>query len=225
MFGKIGIRRKRVIRCVLLALCFVCLLCLAGCQSSDRKEVYFNSSGIDRATVTYNASTNSTKVSYAVAVENNTIYDIQETSITFGLYKDGVRIGQKSYSYDRVIKHGDDYEGNFNFSEDGEVDAVRFEGWTPKFRSFWGTYKIWLIVLISVTSVAVLVYIIIMIVQDFDLSDVIEDWEVIVSILVICGGGSVFGFVNSWVSGLLVLGAFVVFAVVVSVAHFIKEAV
>ena len=220
MFGKFGKLQKVIRGFCLIALCLCGLFCFVGCQSTDKAEVYFDSSAIENATVVYNASINATKVTFPVAFENNTIYDIKEASITFALYKDGVQVVQKSYSYNKVIKHGDAYEGKFSFSYDGEIDAVKYERWEPRYRSFWGTYKIWLIVLISVTSVAVLVYIISVFAFDFDLSD--DGW-VIILLICVSSGGLIGGFIESWVSGLLVLGALVVFSLAALVTHLIKE--
>ena len=221
---------KKFVICVVLTLFVLSFLFVfTGCQSTDKTESYFNSAGIENATIDYNSALNQTKVSFAVSFRNDTIYDIDKVSIKFSFYKGNEYVGQETYSYSKVIKHGKEYTGVFSFTVNEEIDSVRYETWNATHRSFWETYKIWFIVLICLIGVAALIYIAVMIAEDLELFDTIEaiadffeehGW-VMVS-LIIPVGFAIWGAVTSWVPVLLVLGGVLSFVVIALLAHLIK---
>ena len=221
--------RKFVICTALFLLLLSLLFVFTGCQSTDKTESYFNSAGTKKATFNYNEVLHQTKVSYGVEFRNDTIYDIEKVAIKFSFYKGGEYVGQETYTYDQVIKHGDEYIGTFSFTVNKEIESIQYEGWNAEYQSFWDTYKGWFIVLIVLTGVAALIYIAIMIAEDLDLSDPIEaigdffeehGW-VLISLLIPIGFAA-WGAVTSWVPVLLVSGGIVAFIVIALLAHLIK---
>ena len=224
----INIKRIMIIF-TLFVLLLVLIVVFTGCQSTDKTESYFNSAGTEKATFNYNEVLHQTKVSYGVGFRNDTIYDIGKVAIKFSFYKGGEYVGQETYTYDKVIGHGDEYDGTFFFTVNEEIDSIQYEGWKAEYKSFWDTYKVWFIVLIVLTGVAALIYIAIMIAEDLDLFDTVEaigdffeehGW-VLISLLIPIGF-AVWGAVTSWVPVLLVLGGIVSFIVIGLLAHLIK---
>ena len=213
---------KRFLICVALTLLlFSLLFVFTGCQSTDKTESYFDSAGIESATIDYNSALNQTKVSFGGAFRNDTIYDINTVAIKVSFYKGNEYVGQETYSYDIVIKHGDEYMGVLSFTVNEVVDSIRYETWNAEYKSFWETYKKWFIVLIVLTAVASIIYIAIMIAEDLDLSDTVdavadffEEHGWVLFSLFVPIGFAIWGAVTSWVPVLLVLGGLASFIVI-----------
>lgn len=228
---KIKIIKRITLLFGLIFLLFVSIFSLSGCQSTDKNESYFNTSNIEHAKIEYDSKNNQTKVKWSTTLTNNTIYNFNSFSVTFELYNNSVLIETKTFNYNQSVKHGADYTGFFNFYVENEIDSIEFVSWTANYDSFWETYKTWFIVMIIITGVASLIYIMIMIIQDLDLSDTFDEivfffedhiWVsiclIIPPILV-----TIWGLVVSyWVPILIVLGSVVVFVLVALIAHLIK---
>lgn len=218
---------KRILSVFLLVLIgFICLSLFAGCQSTDKSESYLDTSGIEYTRFEYDSTNNQTKITWATTLTNDTIYNFSGFSVKFRLYNNSSLISTETYNYSRGVKHGGSYTGAFNFSADGEIDAIEYVSWSANYNSFWETYKIWFIVTIVIVSVASLIYIILMIVEDLELDDVGEffaDHAWIASFLIIPLAGSIWGIVTSyWVSVLIVLGGIVAFVLIALLAHLIR---
>ena len=222
---------KRILSFFLFVLIgFICFSFLAGCQSTDKSESYFDTSGIEYTKFEYDSTTNQTKITWATTLTNNTIYNFNSFSVRFKLYKNSSLISTETYNYSRGVKHGGSYTGAFNFYASGEIDTIEYDSWSANYNSFWDTYKIWFIVTIVVVAVASLIYIILMIVLDFDLEeafeeivDFVEDHLWILIFLVIPLGGTIWGIITSyWVPILIVLGGVIAFVLVALLAHLIK---
>lgn len=215
---------------MLILMLFTCTGLLAGCQSTDKAESYFDTNQIAYSKFEYDANTNQTKVIWSTTLTNSTIYNIAGFNVTFRLYKNSTLIDTETYDYNRGIKHGANYAGNFNFYTENEIDSIEFQSWTANYNSIWETYKIWFIVMISLAGVSALIYIIVMIIEDLELSDAfdaIEDffedhaWVAVCFLIPIAG--AVWGIVASyWVPILIVLGGVISFVVLILIAHLIK---
>lgn len=148
---------------------------LSACdQSTDKSESYFDTSGIASTKCEYDSVNNTTKVVWASTLTNGTIYNIKGFSVTFKLYNNSILVGTQTYHYSTSIKHGKDYMGAFNFICENEVNSIEYISWSADYDSFWGTYKIWFIATLVIVLVASLIYIIFMIIEDFDLSDTVD---------------------------------------------------
>lgn len=222
---------KRI--CSVLGLVLVALMLVVpftGCGSTDKSQSFFDSSNIEFATFEYNEEIDQTYAVWTGRLKNDTIYNFNSFSITFELYRDSELVGNETYNYNCLVKHGAEYTGNFTLYADGRIEAMEFDSWSANYVSFWDTYKIWFIVTIALVSIAAIIYIIVMIVQDLDLSDsfdaiveFFEDYVWVVAFAVIPIAGTIWGIITAyWVPILIVLGGLIAFIIVALVAHLIK---
>ena len=216
---------------LLMVVLVISTVFLTGCQSTDKKESYFDTTGIEYSIFEYDPNTNQTRVIWATTLTNDTIWNFNSFSVTFNLYQDSILVKTETYNYDVSVRHGADYTGKFNFYADNEIDSIEYVSWTANYSSFWETYKIWFIVMISLASVASLIYIIVMIIEDLELSDtfdaIAEFFEdhawVAFCILIPLIGGGIWGIVGSyWVPILIVLGGIIAFVLIALIAHLVK---
>lgn len=211
-------------------LLFVCMLCISGCQSTNKSDSFFDYSKFEPANFEYDEETNKTKVIFNATLTNNTIYNFNNFSITLKLHSGSSIVSTKTYNYDLGVKNGDSYTGYFNFYANGQIDSIEYVSWAANYSSFWETYKIWFIVSIILVSVAFVIYLIFMIIEDLELSDTFKaivdffeehSWGFIC--LLIPFGGAIWGIISShWVPVLIVVGAIISFALLVLTAHLIK---
>lgn len=200
---------------------------LSACdQSTDKSESYFDTSGIASTKCEYDSVNNTTKVVWASTLTNGTIYNIKGFSVTFKLYNNSILVGTQTYHYSTSIKHGKDYMGAFNFICENEVNSIEYISWSADYDSFWGTYKIWFIATLVIVLVASLIYIIFMIIEDFDLSDTVDflrDHGWLFAVLIAPLAGAIWGVVESyWVPVLIVLGGLVALVLIILLAHLIQ---
>ncbi len=200
---------------------------LSACdQSTDKSESYFDTSGIASTKCEYDSVNNTTKVVWASTLTNGTIYNIKGFSVTFKLYNNSILVGTQTYHYSTSIKHGKDYMGAFNFICENEVNSIEYISWSADYDSFWGTYKIWFIATLVIVLVASLIYIIFMIIEDFDLSDTVDflrDHGWLFAVLIAPLAGTIWGLVESyWVPVLIVLGGLVALVLIILLAHLIQ---
>ena len=200
---------------------------LSACdQSTDKSESYFDTSGIASTKCEYDSVNNTTKVVWASTLTNGTIYNIKGLSVTFKLYNNSILVGTQTYHYSTSIKHGKDYMGAFNFICENEVNSIEYISWSADYDSFWGTYKIWFIATLVIVLVASLIYIIFMIIEDFDLSDTVDflrDHGWLFAVLIAPLAGAIWGLVESyWVPVLIVLGGLVALVLIILLAHLIQ---
>lgn len=199
----------------------VCMLCMSGCQSTDKSDSFFDYSQFEQATFEYNEETNKTKVVFNATLTNNTIYNFNSFSVKLNLYSDSNIVNIETYNYDRGVKNGDSYTGHFNFHANGQIDSIEYVSWTANYSSFWDTYKIWFIVSIILASIAFVVYLVFMIIDDLELSDTVD--AIGIAILFIPLGGAIWGIISSnWVPILIVVGAIISFVLLGLIAHLIK---
>ena len=223
--------RRLYLLFLLIVVLIISTVFFTGCQSTDKKESYFDTTVIEHSTFEYDLDTNQTRVIWATTLTNDTIWNFNSFSVTFNLYQDSILVKTETYNYDVNVRHGADYTGKFNFYADNEIDSIEYVSWTANYSSFWETYKIWFIVMISLASVASLIYIIVMIIEDLELSDtfdaIAEFFEdhawVAFCILIPLIGGGIWGIVGSyWVPILIVLGGIIAFVLIALIAHLVK---
>ena len=208
----------------------VCMLCISGCQSTDKRDSFFNYTQFEQETFEYNEETNKTKVVFNATLTNNTIYNINSFSVSINLYSDSNIVKTETYTYNRGVKNGDSYTGYFNFYANGQIDSIEYVSWTAHYSSFWETYKIWFIVSIILLSIAFIIYLIFMIIADLNLSDTFNSivdffekhgWVAIC--LLIPLGSAIWGIISShWVPVLIVVGALIAFVLLCLITHLIK---
>lgn len=218
-------KRVSLLSLIVLLLIFS-LTMLTSCQSTDKHDSYFDSSAIENTVFEYNSSTNKTKITWGGTLSNETIYNINNFTIAFKLYGNYVLEQTQIYNYNKAIKHGDSYTGLFTFYADGKIEKIEYVAWTANYENIWETYKIWFIVMISIAAVASLIYIIIMIVEDLEISDTIEFFEDhywIATTLIPCVAMFIWGMIESyWVPILIVIGGIIAFVLISLIAHLIK---
>ena len=130
------------------------ILVLSSCQSVDKDDFYLT---IEHVDFEYHENTNVTIVSCKVYLQNDTIYNVRSLDVEFGVYSDGVRLKDKSCHYDFEIKHGEQDQRVFEFTEEGKIDRVGLVSCTPNYESVWKTY-INVIVVLGIALIAGIVY-------------------------------------------------------------------
>lgn len=214
----------------ILIVLLISLFCFSSCQSTDKSNSFLNYSSFEQATFEYDEETNKTKVIFYATLTNETIYNFNSFSIKLNLYSHSNYVSTETYNYTMDVKNGDSYAGFFNFYENGQIDAIEYVSWTANYSSFWETYKIWFIVSIILVSVAFIIYLVFMIIEDLKLSDTFDAiagffkkhaWIAICFLIPL--GGTIWGIVSShWVPVLIVVGAFIAFVLLGLIAHLIK---
>lgn len=104
---------------------------------------------------------------------------------------------------------------------------------TDSSESFWDTYYVWIIISAIVVFAASTIYIIVMIINDLDVSDLFdaisdffEDNSWVVILLFFSIGGGIWAIIQSyWVQVLIIVLAIVAFLLIAAIAHFIKHIV
>ena len=199
--------------------CAVCLNLLTACQSADKTESYFNSEYFSDASFTYDTVKNETTIVFKADVENNTVFNIKDFEVKFGIYNNGDLVSLSSYKFDTSIKHGKEKSGAFSIVVSGKADGIKFVYWSANYASFWGTYKGWLITTIILSVVLTIVTAVIVCANDLDFDDLLDFFEdckgaliPIVGIFVIWG--TAFGIFSSWVPVCIVGGGILAYALI-----------
>lgn len=210
----------------ILILIVFSLLTFPGCQSTDKKESFVDTTSFSYSKFEYDSVENKTKIIWATTLSNNTIYNFNSFSITFKLFYNNELIETETYNYDIAVNHGKEYTGAFNFYYDGKIDSIEYVSWSANYNSFWDTYNIWFIVAIVAVVAISIAYISIMIIQDLELDDIgdfISENSWILFSLLIPFGSSIYAFIeSSWVSALIILGALIAVILIGLIAHLIK---
>ena len=219
---------KRLFKILLLACFVVGLLCLWGCQSTDKTQSYMTTGSISRtASFDYDNLRNETFIVWETTLENKTIYDFYSFKVTFELFSYGESLGEKTYTYEIGAKQGQSYTGRFNFYADGEVTDIEYVSWRAIYRSAWDTYKALFIIAIIFVLLSVLVYGYVVFKKDLELASFdFDDFKeagahfAIAPFFVLpmlCTLGSLF--TGNWVYPLVFIGCIIVVAIMMFVVH------
>lgn len=216
--------------CATVLLIVVCSCLFVGCQSTDKSDSFFDTSGIEYTSFDYDSQSNKTHVVWATTLTNDTVYNINGFSVTFKLYQGSTLVSTRNFKYTKTVKHGADYTGTFSFDVANEIDSISYVSWSANYDSFWETYKIWIIVMSAIAGAASLIYIIVMIVQQLEIEDTVEAiadffeehaWVAVCFLIPVAG--AIWGIVTSyWVPVLIILGGIIAFIIVALIAHLIK---
>ena len=91
---------------------------------------------------------------------------------------------------------------------------------------FWETYQTWIIVSLIVVSIASTIYIIVMIIEDLEISDIFDFLEEniwLLAVLLIPSAGGVWAIIKSnWIYVVIIIAAVILFLLIVAIAHLIK---
>ena len=104
---------------------FFCLLIpmvfLSGCASTSQ-EGSANARLTSQATCTYANSSDTTRVSFVIQINNESIYDISNESFHFSLYKDDSIVETKYYKYSIEVKASKSITNSCYFDYNGQID-------------------------------------------------------------------------------------------------------
>ena len=161
---------------------FFCLLIpmvfLSGCASTSQ-EGSANARLTSQATCTYTNSSDTTRVSFVIQINNESIYDINNESFQFSLYKDDSIVETKYYKYSIEVKASKSITNSCYFDYNGQIDLAAFVSWNCEYSSFWDTYSAWMITTIVIASILIVLFIIAELVTGLefheDVWDFIED--------------------------------------------------
>lgn len=161
---------------------FFCLLIpmffLSGCASTSQ-EGSANARLTSQAACTYTSSSDTTRVSFVIQINNESIYDISNESFQFSLYKDDSIVETKYYKYSIKVKASKSITNSCYFDYNGQIDSAVFVSWNCEYSSFWDTYSAWMITTIVIVSILIVLFIIAELVTGFefheDVWDFIED--------------------------------------------------
>ena len=161
---------------------FFCLLIpmvfLSGCASTSQ-EGSANARLTSQAACTYTSSSDTTRVSFVIQINNESIYDISNESFQFSLYKDDSIVETKYYKYSIKVKASKSITSSCYFDYNGQIDSAVFVSWNCEYSSFWDTYLAWMITTIVIVSILIVLFIIAELVTGFefheDVWDFIED--------------------------------------------------
>ncbi len=203
---------------------------LSGCQSTDKSQSFFDNSTFTY-TCHYDSQTDTTKIVWRATITNDTIYKINYCHFIFNLYDSNDNLlDTQQTNYEISIGNGKSYNSNYNFTANGNVSKISLDHWYGDFDNIWDTYQVWFIVMIVAAGIASIIYVIVMIVQDLELSDTFEaivdffedhGWVAVCFLIPLAG--TIWGIVTSyWVPILIVLGGIIAFVLLALIAHLIK---
>lgn len=211
----------------LVVIVMVFLFCLCSCQSTNKKESSLDYGNLEQADFEYREDINRTQIIFNITLTNNTIYSFDSFDINLNLYSDSSVVDTNTYTFNASVRNGDTYTGNFVFYADGKIDSIGFVSWSANYNSIWETYITWFIVSIILVSIAFVIYLIAMIINDWDFDDIAEFFENSILdafILIIPLGAVISGIITShWVPVLIVACAVVIFVLLALIAHLIKH--
>lgn len=151
---------------------------LSGCASTSQ-EGSANARLTSQAACTYTSSSDTTRVSFVIQINNESIYDISNESFQFSLYKDDSIVETKYYKYSIKVKASKSITSSCYFDYNGQIDSAVFVSWNCEYSSFWDTYLAWMITTIVIVSILIVLFIIAELVTGFefheDVWDFIED--------------------------------------------------
>lgn len=209
---------------ILLSL-FICAFGLSSCASAGKDyrtpEATF--------TNTYNSSNDTTTVVFHITIENKSILDIKNVSYQFDLYNGDTFVRQtKMLSFEISIGHGETISFDRLFSFDGNINKIRLANEDIVFKNLWETYMPWFIVVIAIVALFLIIYPIVIFVNNLDISDVLEsisdNWWFIIILVVPYIPYVIQSFASgvwSWVTPLIILGGMISIIIIALFVHLI----
>ena len=212
--------------------CFILLAMLAlalfGCENAGNESVTMYTGHIVNSVCQYDELSDETNVYWYTTLTNNTHYNMKGFSVKFKLLCDGEQVDTQTYYYDKVVKHENEYSGQFRFVASGRITGIECIGWTAESAGFWDTYYLWIIIASIIVGVGAIVYILITVINDVELwevwdaiKDFAEDYLLLIVLVPMLLSGGTFLIFN-WISGLIVLAALAAFVLVALASHGVR---
>ncbi len=176
---------RRVFRYISIFFCLLIpMVFLSGCASTSQ-EGSANARLTSQAACTYTSSSDTTRVSFVIQINNESIYDISNESFQFSLYKDDSIVETKYYKYSIKVKASKSITSSCYFDYNGQIDSAVFVSWNCEYSSFWDTYLAWMITTIVIVSILIVLFIIAELVTGFEfhedvwnfIEDIFDDFE------------------------------------------------
>lgn len=159
---------RRVFRYISIFFCLLIpMVFLSGCASTSQ-EGSANARLTSQAACTYTSSSDTTRVSFVIQINNESIYDISNESFQFSLYKDDSIVETKYYKYSIKVKASKSITNSCYFDYNGQIDSAVFVSWNCEYSSFWNTYSAWMITTIVIVSILIVLFIIAELVTGFE---------------------------------------------------------
>lgn len=148
---------------------------MTACQSTDKSQSFFGTDENITYRCDYDAESGKTIVRWSSFIRNDTIYNITEIKVKFNYFLSGKKVSSEGFYYDILVKYGEIKIINCNFTTNQEIDGIEFNSWdVTSYTNLWDTYKAWRIATIVIASVLAFVYILIIFIEDLELSDVFD---------------------------------------------------
>ena len=173
LISKIGNKKNLFFKIVIMAFMFFGALTLfTGCASTDKNKTGAATS--KEISYSYNAETNITRIDFSLYFENNTIYNFTKEQCNFKLFKNDVFDRNENFIWNYTIKANSSNYSNVYIIVNGEINKIELCEWSPTFDNLWNSYKTWWLISIISPVVLAIVYLIVILVMDLELSDVFE---------------------------------------------------
>lgn len=173
LISKIGNKKNLFLKIVIMTFMFFGALTLfTGCASTDKNETGAATS--KEISYSYNAETNMTRIDFSLYFENNTIYNFTKEKCNFKLFKNDVFERNENFIWNYTIKANSSNYSNVYIIVNGEINKIELCEWSPTFDNLWNSYKTWWLISIISPVVLAIVYLIVILVMDLELSDVFE---------------------------------------------------
>ncbi len=102
------------------------------------------------------------------------MYNIESIALHFRLYHQGIFIKDIEQVFDVFIEHGTSHIPNLSGYTEGEIDEIRLVVWSASFDTFYGTYDVSLIIAIIALMLIMIMSLILIFINDYELSDFFE---------------------------------------------------
>ena len=200
---------------VLAFIFFSAAFLFGGCVSADKSDI--SASIAQQVLCDYDAESDTTTVSVLLKIENNTIYNCSKEELSFNLLLGGEKIKSETHTWELFVKAGKTLTSTITFTTNGKVDDINCYKWSGELSNLWETYKTWWLSALIVPIILGVIYLIIRLIADFELSEVFENagtWAGTAGILVISLFASVIGGNFNWFPAIICFIGIVEFFVV-----------
>lgn len=159
-------------------LVFISAFLLVGCQTTDKSQAFIGTGENLTYACSYNQTENTTTIKINSYIQNDTIYTIEKVTIAANLYLDDTLVKEKGeVTFGFNVNHGQTKSFTFNTYYDGEANRFEFVSWTATYKTLWDSYAPWFIASIVIAAVVLLIFIIVMLIQDLEFDDIIDFFE------------------------------------------------
>lgn len=196
LIGKIGKKKNLFLKIVIMTfMLFFAFTLFTGCASTDKNKIGAATS--KEISYSYNAETNMTRIDFSLYFENNTIYNFTKEKCSFKLFNNDIFVRSENFVWNYTIKANSSNYSNVCIIVNGEIDKIELYEWSPTFDNLWNSYKVWWKISIISPIVLAIVYLIVILVMDLELSDIFESIGTWISTGIIL----VVSFISSIISG------------------------